>query len=128
MTFPQRNTPYTRTDIKNQLGGELQTYLPQNKKIILAGCFTIDNKNPDAPDIIKAGNKPKVAAKAKLLSSQPNTVFPVFLKQRSTEKHYFFEGCFRFKSISDKSAVIAAAEKKSGRLNELSFVVELQRI
>ncbi len=128
MTFPQRNTPYTRTDIKNQLGGEVQTYLPQNKKIILAGCFTVDNMNPDAPDIIQAGNAPKVAAKAVLLSNQPDTVFPVFLKQKSSDKHYLFEGYFKFKSISDKPAVIAAAEKKSGRFDELSYVIELTRV
>ena len=97
MPFPLRNTPYTRTDIKNQLGGELQTYLPQNKKIILAGCFTVDNMNPDAPAIIQAGNAGKVSAKAVLLSKQPETVFPVFLKQKSKDKHYFFEGYFKFK-------------------------------
>jgi hypothetical protein len=128
MTFPQRNTPYTRTDIKNHLGGEIQTYLPQNKKIILAGCFTVDSMNPDAPAIIQAGNAPKVAAKAKLLSSPPHTVFPVFLKQKSSDKHYFFEGCFKFKSISNDAAVIAAAELRSGRFDELSYVLELQRV
>ena len=127
MTFPQRNTPYTRTDIKNQLGGEVQTYLPQNKKIILAGCFTVDNMNPDAPDIIQAGNAPKVAAKAVLLSNQPES-FPVFLKQKSSDKHYFFEGYFKFKDISNDAAVIAAAELRSGRFDELSYVFELQRV
>lgn len=128
MTFPQRNTPYTRTDIKNQLGGEIQTYLPQNKKIILAGCFTVDSMNPDAPAIIQAGNAVRVAAKAVLLSSQPDTVFPVFLKKQSSDKHYFFEGYFKFKSISNQPAVIAAAEMRSGRFDELSYVIELQRI
>lgn len=84
--------------------------------------------NPDAPEIIQAGNVGKVAAKSVLLSKQPDTVFPVFLKNKSAEKHYFFKSYSKFKSISNQPAVIAAAETRSGRFNELSYVIELQRI
>jgi len=125
---PKPNVPYTRTDIQAMYGGELPTYLPQKNKIILAGCFTLINMNPDAPTEVQAGNAPKVAAKAVLLSQQPNTKFPVFLKNKRSDRHYFFEGYFKFKAISNKPSVIAAAEKKSGRHNELSYVIKLQRV
>jgi hypothetical protein len=109
------------------VGGEIQTYLPQRNGIILAGCFTIDKMNPSAPEEVQAGNLPKVAAKALLLSRQPNTKFPVFLKQKRSNRDYYFEGNFKFKSISNSRAVIAAAESRSGRHGELSSVIQLQR-
>ena len=84
--------------------------------------------NPDAPTEVQAGNAPKVAAKAVLLSQQPNTKFPVFLKEKRSDREYFFKGYFKFKAISNKPSVIAAAEAKSGRYNELSHVITLQPV
>jgi hypothetical protein len=116
--------PYTRTEIQAQLGGELQTYLPQRDHRILAGCFTSE-LNPAAPNEVYAGNAPKVAAKAELLSQQPENRFPVFLKERLSSQHYFFVGYYKFRSISNAPTVIAAAEKKSHRPGELSCVIYL---
>jgi hypothetical protein len=116
--------PYTRSDIQAEVGGELQTYLPQKDHRILAGCFT-SQLNPAAPEEIYAGNAAKVAAKAELLSEQPENRFPVFLKEKLSSKHYFFVGHYKFRSISRSPAVIAAAEKKSQRPGELSYVIYL---
>ena len=127
MPKPQPNIPYTRADIQTMVGGELPTYLPQKNKVILAGCFTIDQMNPDAPTEVQAGNKPKVASKAVLLSQQPDTIFPVFLKQKRSDKHYFFKGNFKFKAISNASSDIKKAEAKSKRHNMLSYVITLQQ-
>lgn len=125
--MPKPNVPYTRAEIQAMFGGELPTYLPQKNKVILAGCFTIDRMNPDAPTEVQAGNAPKVASKAVLLSQQPDTKFPVFLKQKRSDKHYFFKGYFKFKAISNASSAIRAAETKSGRHNGLSYVIALQQ-
>ncbi|MGA3209525.1 MAG: hypothetical protein ABSE05_17085 [Syntrophales bacterium] len=127
MPNPVPNVPYTRADIQHMVGGEMQTYLPQRDGIILAGCFTIDKMNPSAPAEVQAGNLPKVAAKAILLSQQPNTRFPVFLKQKRSNRYYYFKGYFKFGSISNSHAVIVDAEVRSGRHGELSYVIQLQR-
>jgi len=123
---PKPNVPYTRTDIQRMCHGELQTYLPQRKKIILAGCFAIERMNPDAPEMVYVGNAPKVVEKALLLSRQPETVFPVFTKQKRTSKHYYFVGKFRFKSLSNDPKKIAAAEAVSDRHDELAYVLHLR--
>lgn len=123
---PMPNVPYTRTDIQKMVGGELQTYLPQKNKVILAGCFTKDAMNPRAPDVIQVGNAPKVVAKAVLLSQQAETVFPVFVKQRQSEKTYKFCGNYRFESLTDDLDEIQAAELASGRKNELASILRLK--
>lgn len=122
---PLPNVPYTRTDIQAMVGGELQTYLPQKNKVILAGCFTKGDMNPEAPNVVQVGNVPKVVAKAVLLSQQPETVFPVFVKLRQSEKTYRFCGNYRFQSLSDDPNEIRAAEHASGRKGQLAFVLRL---
>jgi hypothetical protein len=109
-------------------GGEPQTYLPQKHKIILAGCFAVNKKNPDAPHEVQAGNLPKVAKKADLLASQPETVFPVFLRESEAATDYYYVGEFRCVRQSKSSRIIAAAEAKSGRKGELSCVLYLEAV
>ena len=64
---PAPNVPYLRRAIQQMVGGEIQTYLPQKDKIILAGCFAIDLMNPNASGEIFVGTAGKVATKAELL-------------------------------------------------------------
>ena len=119
--------PYTRTEIQKLIGGgEIQSYLPQRKGLILAGCFSAE-MNPDAPSIIQAGKLPKVKAKAELLSRQPKTIFPVFLKAKMSSRDYLFQGYFKFKGITNTEAAIAEAELRSGRHGELAYVIHLNR-
>jgi hypothetical protein len=121
------NTEYTRTEIQALVdGGELQSYLPQKDKVILAGCFAIDNMNPRAPTEVQVGNAPKVAAKAVLLSRQPETCFPVFLKQNRNDRTYKFAGYFRFMSLTNDPRLITKAEEESGRHGELAYLLRLQ--
>ena len=128
MQQPQMNVPYRRSAIQAMCGGEMQTFLPQEDGIIIAGCFTVEKMNPCAPLEILAGNAPAVAARAVLLSQQPSTIFPVFLKQNSTDRQYFFKGYFTFNNISNEPSVIADAEARSGRENELSYVITLKPV
>ncbi|MHB8092704.1 MAG: hypothetical protein ACYDH8_14075 [Syntrophales bacterium] len=118
---------YSRADIQRLVGGELQTCLPQRDNMILAGCFNRE-LNPDAPAEIQAGNLPKVARKAKLLSTQLNTVFPVFLKGRQKDNKYRFVGYYRCRDYSTSKEVLATAEAKSGRRGELSYVLYLKEV
>jgi len=120
-------TTYSRTEIQQRVGGETQTYLPQKNKIILAGCFNREF-NPDCPNEIQAGKPKKVAKKAVLLISQPETIFPVFTKESERAKKYKFEGYFKCVSGSNRPADISAAEQKSGRHGKLSYVLRLEKV
>ncbi|ABO22473.1 hypothetical protein [Shewanella loihica] len=118
---------FTRTEIQQLVGGEIQTYLPQKNKVILAGCFN-RKLNPDCPTEVQAGNAKKVTQKAALLISQPNTIFPVFTKGSDTDKHYEFIGMYRCTGGTNAPKVLAQAEKKSGRIDQLSYVFQLENV
>lgn len=117
---------YTRTDIQHILGGEIQTYLPQKNHVILAGCFCKE-LNPDAPEQIQAGIGPQISAKARLLSEQPETVFPVFLKDKEKDKHYVYQGNYQYKpnSLTNDPSKLDEAGHKSDRHGELSYLFDL---
>jgi hypothetical protein len=121
------NKKYTRTDIQQALGGEIQTYLPQKGFIILAGCFNRE-LNPDCPTQIQAGSLPKVIEKAKLLKSQPQTIFPVFTKETENDKYYTYVGQFKCKSASNNKELIHEAELKSGRHGKISYLLNLEKV
>lgn len=122
----EKNQKYTRTQIKDIVGGELQTYLPQKNKIILAGCFNLE-LNPDAPNQIQAGIGPIISKKAFLLSQQPETIFPVFLKDKENNKEYVYIGNYKYKpnTITNDPSKIKEAENKSGRHKGLSYLFDL---
>ena len=120
-----KNREYKRADIQKILGGELQSYLPQKNGIILAACLSIES-NPDAPHEVQVGNAPKVVRKAKLLSKQPETRFPVFTRRdQRSDSYYNFIGYYRFKSLSENKRAIEKAEKKSSRHGELACILYL---
>ncbi len=123
----ERNKNYTRTEIQSLVGGEIQTYLPQKNKIILAGCFN-EELNPGCPYEIQAGKKPKVTAKAELLMNQTDTVFPVFTRATQKSKHYTYVGQFRCSSGTNAPNAIKEAELKSGRIAGLSYVLTLEAV
>lgn len=123
--YPKEKS-YTRKEIQELVGGEIQTYLPQKDKIVLAGCFNRE-LNPDCPKEILAGKAGKVVEKAELLMSQPNTVFPVFVKEFKDEKEYSFVGWFRCIGGTNDADTIARAELRSGRNSKISYVIRLEQ-
>lgn len=121
------NTKYTRSEIQSYVGGELQTYLSQKNKRILAGCFNYE-LNPNCPNEVQAGNKPQVKAKAELLLSQKDNVFPVFTKPKQSSKHYQYIGLFRCTQGSNLPLIIKEAEGRSDRTGQLSYVLTLEDV
>lgn len=115
---------YTRMEIQKLIGGELQSYLPQRNKRILAGCFN-RSYNPDCPESIQAGKPKKVVDKAELLISQPDNEFPVFVKEGKSSRTYSFIGYYHCTGGSKDQDALKAAEMKSGRHGELSYVLNL---
>lgn len=121
------NIDYSRTEIQKLVGGEIQTYLPQKNKRILAGCFNKE-LNPDCPVQIQAGNAGKVTIKAALVISQPENEFPVFIKPNKKSKVYRYIGIFRCIGGSSDPEILREAESKSGRFGQLSYVFNLEKI
>lgn len=109
------------------VGGEIQTYLPQNEGKILAGCFNLE-LNPDCPSQIQAGNAYTVRRKAELLIKQPENIFPVFIKKTKKDSVYEYIGQFRCISGTNKQSVLNDAEARSGRFGELSYVFSLEPV
>ena len=121
------NQLYTRKDIQELVGGEIQTYLPQKDKVILAGCFCRE-LNPRCPNEIQSGKAEKVIQKAELLLSQPETVFPVFVKELKSDKEYRFIGFFRCIGGSNDREVVSEAESRSHRQGKVSYVLNLVKV
>lgn len=119
---------YTRQDIHEICGGEIQSYLPQVSGKIVCGCFTKDF-NPDAPAEIQVGNLPKVVKKAKIFAQQ-NTAVPVFMKDKSllgkTKKIWEYYGLYVCEQLLDDKESLQAAEQKSQRFNELALILRLK--
>jgi len=120
---------FTRHEIHEMLGGEIQSYLPQKNGQIVCGCFT-QSYNPDAPVEIQVGNLPKVVEKAKLLATQ-RSPFPVFIKDKArigkSERIWRYCGRFMFDSLVDDRKLVQTAEKKSGRQGEVAFLLRLRQ-
>lgn len=118
---------YSRTEIQNLVGGEIQTYLPQRNKRILAGCFN-QELNPDCPLQIQAGSAGKVISKAELIISQPENEFPVFIKPNGKSKGYRYIGVFKCIGGTNTPEILREAEQKSGRFGQLSYVFDLEQL
>ena len=70
---------YTRREIHDGVdGGSLQSYLPRKGGKVLCGCFN-PQLNPDAPNVILAGDGPDIRDSAVVFSKQDWAV-PVFTK------------------------------------------------
>jgi hypothetical protein len=111
--IPTLGTSYTRRQIHNMLGGELDTYLPQRDGRIVCGCFVPTyGANPQAPREILVGDAPKVVEKARLLRRQSEPL-PVFLKRDTNVWQYI--GTYRLKGASEALSVLRRKEREAGR-------------
>jgi len=115
---------YTRGEIHNLLGGELQTYLPQSKGKIVCGCFIPEQgANPNAPTEILVGNAPVVVKKAYKLIDQRETI-PVFLKRSNNNWAYI--GMFQAKRFSTDRSLLRKREREAFR-EKLAMVLYLAK-
>ncbi len=74
--MPILNKTYTREEIHEMLGGDMQSYLPHKDGKVVCGCFRLDT-NPDAPNV-----------RAYFIASQFHPEF----KSRPTRAHPLFRG------------------------------------
>lgn len=114
---------YSRSDIHAQVGGSIQSYLPDVNGKIVAGCFRLDT-NPDAPKVILPGNGPQIKRVAKLLASGKYAI-PVFIKQAVNQ--WRFVGNFRVNRICDDPVEIRKQSQRSGR-SDISGILYLSEV
>jgi hypothetical protein len=112
---------YTRREIHNLLGGELQTYLPAKDGLVTCACLTL-KRNPDAPNTILVGQSPRVLERAKQLCAQGGTI-PVFVKRNTNKWEYV--GRYQVERCSADVTDIDKYQQLSGRTN-LRMVVFLK--
>ncbi|NJM44206.1 MAG: hypothetical protein HC858_09950 [Brachymonas sp.] len=114
---------YTRQQIHDTVGGDLQSYLPHRDGHVVCGCFD-PALNARAPFEIDVGNSPDVIKYAERFVSQTDAV-PIFLKRSSSEWEYVDdfhsvklerseEDLYAFKAFRrpDAVAVLYLAEKE----------------
>lgn len=114
---------YSRSDIHTQVGGSIQSYLPNVNGKVVAGCFRIDT-NPDAPNLILPGIGPQIKRAANLLISGEYAI-PVFIKQAVNQ--WRFAGNFRVSRICVDPVEIKKQSQKSGR-NDISSILYMSEV
>lgn len=79
---------YSRLEISKILGGSMRASLPISGGAVVCGCFKKALKwNPQAPDVVTLGVKPRVHAAARTLAEQGGPI-PIFLFQENAVWEY----------------------------------------
>ena len=102
---------YSRTEIKEILGGETQSVLPSKNGKIVAGCFSRD-LNPAAPEVIYPGVGPSIVSRVMLAVVQ-GTSLPLFL--RNEDDTFEFVGYYRPEKFVQSREEVMGAMASAGR-------------
>ena len=116
---------YTRLEIYNALGGNVQTYLPVKNGQVVAACLRLDI-NPGAPNIILCGTGLRIRH-AGLRLAQQRSPLPIFIKQAPTR--WTYQGLFKVTGSCTDPEECAPYITDSGRdPAEISRVVLLEAV
>jgi hypothetical protein len=116
----QLGSVYTRQQIHDRVGGNLQSFLPDKDGRVVAACLRLD-RNPDAPGVILAGEGEGIERAAELLAGQRESL-PTFLKRRIGEWEYV--GQFVVQRCSHDPEEISAHSRASGR-SDIILVIHM---
>ncbi len=111
---------YTRENIHEELGGSVQSFLPTVGGQVVCACLS-KNMNPNAPNEILVGNKPRVMQSAEQFSKQPTPV-PVFMKEASNK--WVYQGDYFVKKVTHRDECINSFDL-AGR-EDIQIVLELE--
>lgn len=111
---------YTRQEIHDQLGGDLQSYLPIANGRAVCACLNRD-KNPEAPNVVVVGTGPGIENAGELLAMQVGSI-PVFLKQESNA--WTFQGSFEVARSTQDPAELAPYKTANG--SEITRLIYLK--
>lgn len=104
---------YAHRDLIGAFGGEVKggIFLPTRDGRIVCGCITM-HMNPEAPECVLIGNKPRVVARAEKMANQGGTI-PIFIKHGVNQWEY--RGPYDFVRISRDAADFAKLADEAGR-------------
>jgi hypothetical protein len=109
MKFRKGET-YSRREISDELGGQLQHYLPFKGDKILCGCFRPERRySPEAPEKVHFGEGDVVRQSAELMSQQSEPI-PVFLCERARKWKYI--GLYRCYGYTTEPSLLKQEERK----------------
>lgn len=117
--FPRMGRHYSRREIHDALGGDVQSYLPSAGGRVVAICLD-PRKNPAAPREILVGTGPRIRQRGDALVRQGGPL-PVFLKRAAGV--WEAVGSFVVESSSDDPVVLR--EKARLRTGNVSRVIWL---
>jgi hypothetical protein len=109
----RKGSVYTHQDLIDAFGGEVKggIFLPTRDGRVVCGCITMD-MNPEAPECILIGDKPRVVARAEKMAAQGGTI-PIFIKRGVNQ--WEFRGPYDFVRISHDPGDFAALAREAGR-------------
>ena len=105
---------YTTDEIRDAIGGEIESYLPSKGGRIVCGRFNLD-LNPRAPLIVLPGNGPVIMQRARDVVRQcgDGSSIPVFTRGR--ERRWTFRGRYRALSLECQPDLIALTQRETRR-------------
>ena len=114
---------YTRDEIHDKLGGNIQSYLPTVNGQVVAACFKrSEDMNPEAPDVILVGSGPIIESTAKILTEQGYAV-PTFIKL--FENQWEYVGTYKVYRQSFNKNEIEKHLRKAKRKDKVTSVLFL---
>lgn len=114
---------YPLAVIQEAFGGDNMSYLPATGGRIVCGRFTTV-MNPNAPERVLVGDRPRVKRKAELLAQQGGTL-PVFMKQGPNRWRY--HGVMQVVGYETDGRIIESEARAAGRAGEIAGVLVLRQ-
>lgn len=112
---------YTRRQIHDEVGGDLEAYLPTKNGQVVCVCLT-KKMNPTLPYNILVGDRPRVRRTAEILCAQCEPI-PVFIKEAPNKWRYVGLYVVGHSSIFPED--IAPYAKLSGR-STITRIINLE--
>lgn len=109
----RKGSIYSHANLIEAFGGEVKggIFLPTRDGRIVCGCFTTE-MNPEAPECVLIGDKPRVVARAEKMAEQGGSI-PIFIKRRVNEWEY--RGVYDFVLLSRDRHDFAQLAEEAGR-------------
>lgn len=113
---------YTREQIHEELGGNIQSYLPHVGGKVVCACLTLDS-NPEAPHVILVGTGKDTVKYGQVLAQQSDAI-PVFVKDSSNAWEYL--GDYQVERSTTDPDIIETKAREAGRRGKVNRVIYLR--
>lgn len=109
----RKGAVYTHADLIEAFGGEVKggIFLPTREGRIVCGCIATE-MNPEAPECVLIGDKPRVVARAEKMADQGGTI-PIFVKRGVNQWEY--RGMYDFVRLSRDPRDFRQLAREAGR-------------